>query len=275
MRKFVVVISVISVISLIALMKAAVISNDVFPYILIGMICIVIANIIMHYFFAVIKREYKNSMQAKLLRQQNEVLKKSLEDKDAFVKEMKSVRHDIKNQLLTILHYAENGRNDDIKDYISVITNNYLPNILNYINADNLAFDAIVNAKIAICSQKNIFMEVNIKQDTNINIPSTETVALFGNLLDNAIEAAKDTDEKRIILDIQKNRGYLIILVSNSIKSSVLKSNKELKTSKKDRELHGIGVKSIKNIVAKHNGMIKFYEEDNEFFCHIMIDAKE
>ena len=110
---------------------------------------------------------------------------------------MKAVRHDIKNQLLTIMQYADEGKNNDIKEYVNVLTNNYLPNILNYINTNNAAFDAVINSNIAVCNQKNIFMEVNIKQDTNISIPPVEIAVLFGNLLDNAIDAAKDTNEKR------------------------------------------------------------------------------
>ena len=220
-------------------------------------------------------KEYENTIKSKLLEQQNETLKRSISDKEAFVNEMKTVRHDIKNQLLTIMKYADEGKNEDIKEYVSVLTNNYLPNILNYINTNNAAFDAVINSKIAVCSQRNIFMEVNIKQNTDIFILPSEIAVLFGNLLDNAIEAAKDTDEKRITVDIQKNASYLIIFVSNSIKSSVLKDNKNLETSKPDKELHGIGIKSIKNIVEKHNGMIQFYEEENEFCCHIMIDTTE
>ena len=268
-------IPVISVISLCALMKAALINNDISPYILTGMICIILANIMTYYFFTVMNKEYENTIKAKLLEQQNDALKKSIADKDAFVKEMKAVRHDIKNQLLTIMQYADEGKNNDIKEYVNVLTNNYLPNILNYINTNNAAFDAVINSKIAVCSQRNIFMEVNIKQNTDIFILPSEIAVLFGNLLDNAIEAAKDTDEKRITVDIQKNASYLIIFVSNSIKSSVLKDNKNLETSKPDKELHGIGIKSIKNIVEKHNGMIQFYEEENEFCCHIMIDTTE
>lgn len=268
-------IPVISVISLCALMKAALINNDISPYILTGMICIILANIMTYYFFTVMNKEYENTIKAKLLEQQNDALKKSIADKDAFVKEMKAVRHDIKNQLLTIMQYADEGKNNDIKEYVNVLTNNYLPNILNYINTNNAAFDAVINSKIAVCNQKNIFMEVNIKQDTNISIPPVEIAVLFGNLLDNAIDATKDTNEKRITLDIQKNASYLIIFVSNSIKSSVLKDNKNLETSKPDKELHGIGIKSIKNIVEKHNGMIQFYEEEDEFCCHIMIDTTE
>lgn len=267
-------IPVISVISLCALMKAALINNGISPYISIGMICIVLANIMTYYFFTIVNKEYENKLKSKLLEQQNETLKKSIADKDAFVKEMKTVRHDIKNQLLTIMQYAEAGKIADIKAYVNVLTNEYLPNILNYINTNNAAFDAVINSKIAVCNQNNIFMEVNIKQDTDINIPPTEIAVLFGNLLDNSIEAAKHTDEKRISLDIQKNASYLILLVSNSIKSSVLKTNENLETSKLDKELHGIGIKSIKNIVQKHNGMIQFYEEENEFCCHIMIETE-
>ncbi len=268
-------IPVISVISICSLMKAALINNDTSPYILTGMICIILANVMTYYFFVVMNKEYENTIKSKLLEQQNETLKRNISDKEAFVNEMKTVRHDIKNQLLTIMKYADEGKNEDIKEYVSVLTNNYLPNILNYINTNNAAFDAVINSKIAVCNQKNIFMEVNIKQDTNISIPPVEIAVLFGNLLDNAIDAAKYTDEKRISLDIQKNASYLIILVSNSIKSSVLKDNKNLETSKPDKELHGIGIKSIKNIVEKHNGMIQFYEEENEFCCHIMIDTTE
>lgn len=268
-------IPVISVISLCALMKAALINNGISPYILTGMICIILANIMTYYFFTVMNKEYENTIKAKLLEQQNETLKKSIADKDAFVKEMKTVRHDIKNQFLTIMQYANEGKTDEIKEYVNVLTNNYLPNILNYINTNNAAFDAVINSKIAVCNQKNIFMKVNIKQDTDISIPPAEIAVLFGNLLDNSIEAAKYTDEKRISLDIQKNASYLIILVSNSIKSSVLTTNENLETSKSDKELHGIGIKSIKNIVEKHNGMIQFYEEENEFCCHIMIDLAE
>ena len=266
---------VISLISLGALMKVTLYNSGIKLYILIGMSCIVVADIVTYLFFVVMNKEYENTINTRLLEQQNETLKKSMIDKDAFVREMKTVRHDIKNQLLTILQYADEGRCEDIKDYVNVLTNNHLPNILNYINTNNTAFDAAINSKIALCNQKNIFMEVIIKQDTEINIPPTEIAVLFGNLLDNAIEAAKDTVEKRITLEIQRNESYLVILVSNSIKSSVLKENKTLETSKADKELHGIGIKSIKNIVDKHNGMIQFFEEENEFYCHIMIDITE
>lgn len=264
----------ISLISLGALMRITLYNSEIKLYVLIGMSCIVIADMVTYLFFVVMNKEYENTIKAKLLEQQNETLKRSISDNDAFVKEMKTLRHDIKNQLLTILQYANEGKCNSIKDYVNVLTNNHMPNILNYISTENAAFDAVINSKIAVCNQKNIFIEVNVKQNTEINITETEIAILFGNLLDNAIEAAGETDEKRITVEIQRNAEYLIILISNSIKQPVLKNNKNLETSKENKDLHGIGIKSVKNIVEKHNGMIQFYEEQNEFCCHIMIDIK-
>ena len=136
---------VISLISLGALMKVTLYNSGIKLYILIGMSCIVVADIVTYLFFVVMNKEYENTINARLLEQQNETLKKSMIDKDAFVREMKTVRHDIKNQLLTILQYADDGRCEDIKDYVNVLTNNHLPNILNYINTNNTAFDAAIN----------------------------------------------------------------------------------------------------------------------------------
>ena len=265
----------ISVISLGALMKATMYNSEIKLYILIGMACIVLADIMTYYFFVVINREYENTMKATLLEQQNENLKNNITDNEAFVNEMKTVRHDIKHQLFTILKYIDDNKTDEAKEYIGVLTNNYLPHILSYIDTGNTAFDAVVNAKIAVCNQKHIFMEVNVKKGTHFQLSSSDIAVLFGNLLDNAIEAAQFTDEKRITLDIQNNESYFIISVKNSIKSTVLQTNADLITSKNDKALHGIGIKSIKNIVNKNNGMIQFYEEENQFCCHIMVALNE
>lgn len=268
-----VIIPIISVTSLCLLTKAAFKYDDIRPYILVSMGCIVLANIITYYFFIVINKEYENDLKIKLLELQNENAEKSIENMNAFVNEMKSVRHDIKNQLLTVQYYLKSNEIEEASDYIDTLTNNYLPNIQNFINSKDNTFNAIVNSKIALATQKGIFIGVSIKKNTVFNLNSTEMIVLFGNLLDNAIEAAELSNEKRIEIDIWQEGEYLSVLITNSIQTSVLKENNTLKTSKSDKDLHGIGLKSVQNIVKKHNGMIQFYENENEteFCCHILL----
>ena len=265
-------IPVISVISMTALMKAAIHHEEIKIYILIGTACIILADIVTYYLFAVINKDYETKLKIKLLEQQNENSKKNMENTDAFVNQMKSVRHDIQNQLLTIYGYIDSGKIEEVKAYISSLTENALPNIQSLINTDNDAFNAIVNAKIVLCNQKKIFMDVKVKENSLKNLDPIDTGVLFGNLLDNAIEAAEKTAKRRISVDVQKAGAYLSILVCNSIGDSVLKNNQELQTSKRDKELHGIGIKTVREVVRKYDGMIQFYEKNNEYCCHILLD---
>lgn len=270
-----VIIPIISIISLAALMKAALNHEEIKVYILIGNTCIVIANIITYYFFTVISKEYATKLKIQLLEQQNENSKKNIENVEAFINQMKSVRHDIKNQLITIYGYIESNKINEAKKYINNLTNNYLPNMQDYINTNNVAFDAIVNSKIAICNQKKIFMIVRVMQDSLKNFDPTDVGILFGNLLDNAIDASEQTQKRRITVDVETKGEYLSVLISNSIDQSVLKTNTLLETTKKNKESHGIGIKSVKTVVQKYDGMIQFFEESNEFCCHILLDLNK
>ncbi len=264
---------VTSVISLTALMLAAMNSVEIKNYILIGMTGIVFANVITYYFFNMLNKDYETRLKVSLLEQQNENFIKNMENTDAFVKQMKSVKHDIKNQLLVLYGYIDEKNNEEAKRYINKLTNEHLPDIQNYINTENSAFNAIINSKIAVCNQKGIYIEIKEKEASLSDVDAVDIGILFGNLLDNAIEAAEQTQAKKIGVDVEKKGEYLSILVTNSINKSVLEENKNLETSKDNKELHGIGIKNIKNVVKKYDGLIDFFEEENEFCCHIMLQA--
>lgn len=267
-----IIIPITSIISLAALMKAAVNHSEIQAYIFVGMICIILANAMTYYFFTVINKEYQTKLKIQLLEQQDENAKKNIENADAFIKQMKAVRHDIKNQLIAISGYIDKGKINEAKKCIDSLTGNYLPNIQDYINTGNEAFDAIVNSKIALCNQKNIFMLVSVMEKSLTDMNAVDIGVLFGNLLDNAIEAADKTKSRRISVEVQIDGEYLSIIVKNSIEKSVLENNSNLETSKKNKTSHGIGIRSVKSIVKKYDGMLQFYEEQNEFCCHILLD---
>ncbi len=243
--------------------------------VLLGMMCIVLANILTYYFYTVISKEYENKLKVSLLEQQYENSKKRMEESDAFVKRMKSVKHDIQNHLLAINGYIELGKLTEVKEYIQSITDNHLPRFQNYINTENVAFDTIVNSKILLCNENNIFVDVKVQSGVLTNFDVVDCGILFGNLLDNAIDAASASDEKRIGVEVVSVEEYVSILVTNSIKKSVLSENEKLETTKSNKELHGMGINSVRNVVKKYNGMIDFFEENGEFCCHILLDSQK
>ena len=89
--------------------------------------------------------------------------------------------------------------------------------------------------------------------------------------MDNAIEAAEKSAKKRVCLDVRNKGEYLSVCITNSIDESVLDKNRELKTTKENKKLHGLGLKSVKAVVDKYNGMIQFFEENGEFCCHLLL----
>lgn len=266
-----IIIPIMSVFSICKLMEIALRYEEVMGIILAGMLCSVASNIIIYYFYTVISKEYDNKLKVSLLEQQNENAKRQISESDAFVKQMKTLRHDIKNHLLTIDGYIDRGCSDDARSYIKELNGDYVPNVYSMIETNNIAFDAIVNAKLAICNQKGIFMEIKVKQGAIDNFDAVDTGVLFGNLIDNAIDAAENTEARHICIEIQPKGNYLSILISNSINSSVLESNEELLSTKSDKEHHGIGLKSVHGIVKKYDGTIDFFEENGEFNCYILL----
>lgn len=267
-----IIVPLVSVFSITNLMTVALRHPESMYSILFGMLTIVLANVLTYYFYTVICKEFENKLKINLLERQNEDVIKSIESSQAFVNQMRAVKHDINNQLLIINSYLESKQYTQATNYIKNITNDYLPNTQLFINSGNLAFDAIINAKLAVCLQKRIVMNVSIMKGSSIQINDVDITILFGNLIDNAIEASSISVGKRITIDIQNKGAYLSIIVRNSISGSVLSQNTKLETTKSDKTIHGLGIKNIKNIVKKYNGMIEFFEENDEFGCQILFE---
>ena len=99
-----------------------------------------------------------------------------------------------------------------------------------------------------------------------------ELCNLLGNLMDNAVEACEKIDGKRMIeLSMSQDIDKIYIEVKNSIKESVLTGNKELKSGKRNKSRHGYGMKTIMEIVKKHEGHVDIWEEMGKFCISLVL----
>ena len=98
-----------------------------------------------------------------------------------------------------------------------------------------------------------------------------EMIVILSNLIDNAIEAEEllPRDMRFITVEMIPRPNAISILVKNRILTSVLARNPQLHTTKDCHLTHGIGLKSVKRLVEKKNGMIEINEENQMFFVHI------
>ena len=180
------------------------------------------------------------------------------------------IRHDLKNHFAAIDALIDEEP-QKAHEYIKSLTQNQLQSIIKFVKTDNDSFNAIANAKIAVCEREGIKVQTRIKNNSLSRLTDDEIGIIFGNLFDNAIEAARQTEDKQINLDVTVKGEYLSIIMTNSVQGSVLADNKSLETTKKNKLLHGYGTKNINRIVKKYDGMINYFEENGLFGCQILI----
>lgn len=184
--------------------------------------------------------------------------------------EIRQIRHDIKQHLDTVRGLQLEGNIDGAQKYISEITSK-LDHIEMFMDVGNDFVNAILNSKLSVAKSKGI--EVMCSSQSNISgINEYDLCNLIGNMLDNAVEAAEKTGDNAVVeVSIRSDKHKLMITVANSISQSVLDNNSKLKTTKKDAELHGYGVRSIKTTAEKYDGNATFYEKGKTFFCRVIL----
>ncbi|WP_295068190.1 GHKL domain-containing protein [Ruminococcus sp.] len=205
---------------------------------------------------------------------QNEAYFSQVTEYEKQLDDMRKIRHDIKNHLQCLAALISQNNNEQAEDYINDIIENKLDFGHYYIDTGNKVIDSVINMKLLQCKNDNITTVVHInKVDTNIE--DADMCALLSNILDNAIEAcSKETKTKEIHIDIMPRKGYANLVVKNAISDSVLERNPELKTTKENVFIHGIGMRSVSDIVKRYDGMLDFYENNNFFIADIWLPLK-
>ena len=120
--------------------------------------------------------------------------------------------------------------------------------------------DYLINSKAAAAEADGIRFQVQVEFPRRTNIRSVDLCAILGNLLDNAIEAARQVEnpERRTVaLTIRRIHQMLVIKVENSFAAAPVQENGELKTTKAEGGLHGLGLKSAQTAAEKYDGMVQ------------------
>lgn len=182
------------------------------------------------------------------------------------------LKHDMRNHIMVIASYLNNNEVENAKEYLSVMLDN-LNKVYSYVNTGNSVMNYIINSKLEYAHEKGIEVKAEIENLSFKKIGSVDFSSLLGNTLDNAIEASLNIKEPFVYVGILKKRGYDTILIKNRIEKSVLETNPELNTVKGNFQSHGYGVKQIKEITEKYDGIIDIYEENNMFCVNILFDA--
>lgn len=187
--------------------------------------------------------------------------------------ETRRLKHDMRNHLLVIASYLNENKAEDAKRYTSDIIDK-MELEYSYISSGNGLLNYLLNEKFAKAKEQGVYIKADIENLSFAAISGVDFAAILGNLLDNAFDAACNSIEKQMWIQVKNKRGYDAIRISNSIDNSVLAQNPLLKTSKNDCEGHGIGVKQARSLVDKYNGLFDVWEEYGMFHVQVMFEKK-
>lgn len=179
--------------------------------------------------------------------------------------EFRKIRHDISNLLTVTTGFIEIGKTDKaleiLKNTSSDIFNSAIIPISN-----NETINTIYSIKSNECKNHNIDLRFNVYQKENINVSDYDLCRVLNNIIDNSINAVKDSSVNKCInISININNGIINICSSNEFNNKTITKNK-------DRKLHGYGQKIISEITKKYDGDFSFNKNGNIYTTNTVLN---
>ena len=245
--------------------------SHILVLIIINLFVLIVVSVLV--WFLLIRISNDNQVKTDLLlsRQREELYRESVISTGEQISKMSEIKHDMKNDLKSIYRLIENGQYDEAKR-LCIDCSESIEKVYTPINTDNPTLNAILNDEIEKARQNDISFSYTVTDSLEF-VSSTDVVSIIGNLCDNAIEylSAIDKSQRKMSLEITVRNDYRIILCRNTILSSVLSANPDMKTTKNDEALHGKGLSILRGIADKYSGTIGYREDDNSIEVSLVI----
>lgn len=236
--------------------------------ILFVIVALFVLNFLSMYLFKKAVQSTSMKYELEILNSRSQIEQSKYEELVDLNNQLQITRHDIKDHLIYIDHLLAEKNYEGVKQYIEKQQMD-LEATKQVVITNNRMIDFLINYKLS--KHKDIAFIVSGQLENLELIDELDLATLFGNVLDNAIEGVQGTSPMQIEISFSTNGNYQNIICKNSIPSSVLKNNPDLDSSKKNKKMHGYGIKSIRNVVEKYDGLIEFYEENDHFGVQIAL----
>ncbi len=207
-----------------------------------------------------------DSMQTAYRVQQMETQRNYYRERIKDEERVRSVYHDLKNHLLVL----ESGRTTEAARQMAQTLRSQIADYEDYVHTGNEFLDIILRNKAANAREKQIDFSAMVDFNGIDFMEPFDISTIFGNAIDNAIEASEKLPEELRLITVraERIRDMLVITVENHTMPDVSPVEG---TTKKDRFIHGFGIPNIKNAVEKYGGQCSFRQENGTYLLKIII----
>ena len=236
---------------------------------------LLVINFFMLYLYNQLRRFISHQYETEMLKNQVQIYANQLDVILQSEEKVKALRHDMKHHMNELKLLANKYGAAEIQNYIDQMEC-FIHNPKEIVSSGNMEIDSVLNymlqkakAELETVTIKVILPE-EIKHSFDLNV-------LIGNLLENAIEAARQTNEKYLNVIIELKRGVLKIQIDNSFVPGSIPTKEEgnggkiFQTTKRKKEQHGIGLKNVKKIVESYNGNMDIQTNGDIFSVKLIL----
>ncbi len=238
---------------------------------------LIIVNFFNFYLYNLLSDALFHQYENEVLRQEIQGYANQLDIMLQGEEKVKALRHDMKHHMNELKILAVKGENRAIEEYIGDMEE-FITNPNEIVSSGNLEIDSVLNYLIHRAKEELRTVNVNVRLPKSVS-HSFDINVILGNLLENGIEAARQTESKRLDINIELQQGFLRIQVENSYNGKTIinreKRLQHLLTTKNASGLHGIGLKNVRKMVEKYDGIMEICPDGDIFRVTLILYMSE
>jgi len=241
-------------------------------YRLIACICVVGISALSIDLYNSLAINLEDRMRKTILEREIEAYKNELELMRISNRKEENLRHDLRHHLFEIEGLAKKGKDEKICSYIEDLRKTFVDS-KQIVHTGEYETDSLINYLIDNAKSHQIQIECDIKIPEDIDVSRCKLNIIVGNLLENAIDAASKAEEKKIMFTMRFSGGVLFLQIKNTFEGNIRIENGKI-IGKKSTINHGIGLRSVQDLVKAQNGDMNILVENELFIVEGIIPLK-
>lgn len=236
----------------------------------INILGLLVINLAVFWLYDILIQENNEAREARIQKEKIISYSRQYELMQESIQNYRSFRHDIKGHVNALKLMLLDGRIEAAIHYLTAMEE-AVENKKEYVFTGNHDVDCILNYKFSKAQEYGISLNYSIIIPKEQLIEPMDFITILMNLLDNAIDAAKECENKYIDFFMDFHANMLMICVENPYTGSIKTTGNKILTGKSDQDNHGFGIYNIRKAAKKYGGGLEISFENGIFSAKVYL----
>lgn len=243
-------------------------------WIVAGGICLLAAEVAVFYIVEKLMRKIECCQEKELMNLRMQLEQKNFENLKEMNEENARLLHELRRILSTARELALRGDGSALKKLAEEVSDRYCEKMAERYTED-IILNAVLTERRKAARDAGIRYEIMLHPAADVSfIEDMDKIILFGNLLDNALEAAAQTDHGFVRARLfKRNEAITVFEVKNNFAAPPQKKGAEYSTTKTTPG-HGYGLKNVREVAVAYGGNLLLDEQEGKFCAVLMLSSK-